>query len=199
MSNRIGIYKIISPTGRVYIGQSRTLRRRELAYKNNHHSLRSQTKLYNSIQKYGFETHTFEVIEECLIEELNCRERFWQDEFDVLNGGLNCILTSCGDKVYECSKEFREAVSKRMSGKNHPRYGKEGVFRGKHHREDSKKQIGEKQKRGKNHAAKLVLHLLTGIYYDCLKDAAEALSINYSTAKYNMSKRGNNRINLLYV
>ena len=38
-------------------------------------------------------------------------------------------------------------------------------------------------KRGKNSQAKAVLHLQTGVFFDCLKDGAECFGVNYSKAK----------------
>lgn len=55
-----GIYKITSPSGKVYIGQSVDLRRRiaeHLTYPSN-----KQPTLYRSICKYGKENHTVEII-----------------------------------------------------------------------------------------------------------------------------------------
>ena len=70
-----GIYKITSPSGKVYIGQSIDIKRRFTSYKTLNKSKR-QVKLYNSFVKYGVENHIFETIEECLVDFLNERERF---------------------------------------------------------------------------------------------------------------------------
>lgn len=75
----IGIYKIINPNGRVYIGQSINIFNRKIQYKNyigNSSSI--GPKLLNSFQKYGYNNHKFEIIEECSIELLNERETFWK-------------------------------------------------------------------------------------------------------------------------
>jgi group I intron endonuclease len=89
----IGIYKIISPTGRVYIGQSIDLEARQKIYARR--GCKNQVRLYASLVKYGFSKHIFEVVEECKVEELNVRERHWQDIYDVLSeNGLNCKLQS---------------------------------------------------------------------------------------------------------
>ena len=199
MNKICGIYKITNPSGKVYIGQSRNIKKRVRYYINKHSSTKRQIKIYASLKQYGWETHTFEIIEECSIEDLNCRERHWQDFYDVLNGGLNCVLVKCGDKVQEYPKEFGEAISKRVSGDKNPMYGKVGAMKGKNHTEETKKLIGDKQRRGLNHSSKIVLHLTTGIFYDCLKDAAEALDITYDRAKNNMRTNANNKINLVYV
>ncbi len=38
-------------------------------------------KLYNSLKKYGFENHKFEVIEECNLEQLNEKETYWKQVY----------------------------------------------------------------------------------------------------------------------
>ena len=91
-----GIYKITSPTGKVYIGQSKNIHKRWNSYKNMSKGNIRQPKLINSFKKYGVEHHVFEILEICNFEDLNCRERYWQDEFDVIGeNGLNCTLIAC--------------------------------------------------------------------------------------------------------
>ena len=92
-----GIYKITSPSGRVYIGESIDMNRRFKCYKYTFKKDKTQPKLYRSFRKYKVENHIFEIIEECEIDELKCRERYWQDFYDVINVGLNCKLTECGE------------------------------------------------------------------------------------------------------
>lgn len=107
----IGIYKITSPTGKIYVGQSVDIERRTKSYSKMR--CKEQIRLYNSIVKYGFSEHIFEVVEECIIEQLNERERYWQDFYDVLSEeGLNCTLTNTGDKSGVRSKDSLEKQSK---------------------------------------------------------------------------------------
>lgn len=72
----IGIYKITSPSNKVYIGQSINIKTRKNHYKFDQN--KSQPKIYNSLKKYGFESHIFEIIEECFLEQLNERETYWK-------------------------------------------------------------------------------------------------------------------------
>ena len=96
-----GIYKITSPTGKIYIGQSKKFEERFSDYRRGR--CPQQRKLFNSFYKYGFINHTIEIIEICEIEDLDCQERYWQDFYDVKDRevGLNCVLTACGDKKEE--------------------------------------------------------------------------------------------------
>lgn len=106
----IGIYKIVSPTGKIYIGQSIDIERRRLHYKRGCYS--TQRRIYNSITRHGFNRHTFTVVEECSLEDLNSRERYWQEYYEVLGQeGLNCKLTGIADRKGSHS----EATKKKMS------------------------------------------------------------------------------------
>lgn len=143
----IGIYKITSPTGKVYIGQSIEIEKRWMRYKNITKSVKKQPAIYNSLLKYGAENHIFEVIEECEIEQLNIRERYWQDFYEVIDKtkGLNCVLTKTGDRSGKASEE---TILKR-SGKNNGMYGIKGEdnpLYGIPRKEETKKKMSEAQK-----------------------------------------------------
>jgi hypothetical protein len=102
----MGIYKITSPTNKIYIGQSTNIENRKYYYA----SIKcdKQPKLYNSLVKYGWEQHIFEVIEECNLEQLNEREIYWGQYYDVLGeNGLNLRL---GDANGLCSEETKQKI-----------------------------------------------------------------------------------------
>lgn len=147
MNSNCGIYKITSPSGRVYIGESYSLKKRFYNYKSL--NTEKQPKLHRSFLKYGVKNHTFEIIEECEIEELKCRERYWQDFYDVLNGGLNCLLTECGELKMVLSEETKVKISEAQKGEKNHMFGKTGElnhFYGKTHTDETKKIISEKAK-----------------------------------------------------
>lgn len=56
-----GVYKITSPTGKVYIGQSKNIHKRWNSYKSMSKGNIRQPKLINSFKKYGVPHHVFEV------------------------------------------------------------------------------------------------------------------------------------------
>ena len=85
----IGIYKITNKnTGKSYIGQSNDIERRfkehQIAGK------KSRIPVDIAIQKYGKDLFTYEVVEECLIDQLNEREEYWIKFYDTFNNGYNC-------------------------------------------------------------------------------------------------------------
>jgi hypothetical protein len=116
MSKICGIYKITSPSGKIYIGQSRDVRHRMSAYRRKR--CMDQPRLYNSIVKYGWDAHNMEIIHECNESELNNLEAYYikfYDTFDTENG-LN--LTS-GGEAFRISEENRLKRSSNFKGKKH--------------------------------------------------------------------------------
>jgi group I intron endonuclease len=122
----IGIYKITSPSGKIYIGQSVNVLKRISDYKKNK-NVDQQPKLYNSFLKYGTEKHIFEKLCECEENELNDKERYYQDFYNVIKNGLNCRLTKSKDR----SGFFSEETKNKMK-LNHSRYFKGKKLSKKH-------------------------------------------------------------------
>lgn len=122
----IGIYKITSPTGRVYIGQSTNIESRLSDYRRLT-GCRKQPRLFNSLKAYGAAAHVFEVVEECCVGQLNERERYWQDALDVTGvSGLNCRLTAASDRTGRHSEASKALMRQKQAGANNPNYGKLG-------------------------------------------------------------------------
>ena len=117
----IGIYKITSPKGAIYVGKSKNIENRFKNYKyvNNDNG---QTKLYRSLKKYGVEFHQFEIIEECVEEILNERETYWIDKYKCyhhLNKKLGLNLTKGGEGGNGIlrTKQMKDNHSKKTTGK----------------------------------------------------------------------------------
>lgn len=112
------IYKITSPSNKIYIGQSTDVKKRWSDY--NSLCCKYQPRLYNSLKKHGVEKHSFEIIEECDFFLLNERERYWQEYYNVIGkNGLNCRLTKINDKSGFMSVESRIKMSVSQTGKKH--------------------------------------------------------------------------------
>lgn len=113
----IGIYKITSSNGKIYIGQSTDIEKRFKDYKKI--NCKKQTILYRSLLKYGYANHKFEVICECNLSELNDLERYYQDFFDCTGkNGMNCRLTRSNDKSGKISYHTRLKMGRKDAG-NH--------------------------------------------------------------------------------
>jgi group I intron endonuclease len=154
----IGIYKITNEINRkIYIGQSVDYEKRKVSHKTkflqyckspeNHKS--GCIFLYNSFKKYGFENFTFELIEECLIDELNNREQYWMNFYSSYEReyGYNLCKIAGSSKGTIRNESTRlknsESAKKRIGDKN-PFYGKTHSDYSKN--EMSKKRSGKKRK-----------------------------------------------------
>lgn len=107
MNYNIGIYKLTSPSGKVYIGQSTNIACRINQYKNLH--CEAQIKLYRAILKYGFYSFTVEVLW-ATNDETNVRSILDELEIDFINiynavsNGYNIKLGGYGGKCDEITK-----------------------------------------------------------------------------------------------
>ena len=59
---------------------------RKTLYKNK--QCKGQIKLYNSLVKYGWDNHIFEVIEECNLDELDIKEKEYKTKFIMKMDGM---------------------------------------------------------------------------------------------------------------
>lgn len=114
----IGIYKITSPSGKVYIGQSWNIERRWKHY--NSYDL-TQRKLKNSLNKYGVKNHVFEIIhelpEDITQEILDRYEQLYMDLYR--NAGVELMNLREGGSKGKASEETKKLMSlKRMGNKS---------------------------------------------------------------------------------
>lgn len=98
MNKITGIYKITSPSGKVYIGQSKDCKLRERFYRTL--QCNKQWKIHYSILKYGWEAHQFEVIHQCSIEELNDLEVYYIELYQCFNTEHGLNLQSGGNRPF---------------------------------------------------------------------------------------------------
>jgi len=231
----IGIYKVTSPVGRVYIGQSTDIDYRFSCYKRL--KCKPQLRIYNSFMKYGVDNHVFEIVEECSAESLNERERHWQDFYNVLGKeGLNCLLVSTESLRKVLSDEMKLKISKSLTGFRHTDESRAKISKGLTGRPVSEKtrlklyeynknkkvsletarKISEalkgrkipkdviekrrKSQSGSNSAhARIVLNTENGVFYGCIKEAAECYGINKSTLNNFLIGHRKNKTSLVYA
>lgn len=129
MEKIIGIYKITSPSGKIYIGQSRhCLYRWKYHYSKLH--CKRQRHLYNSLLKYGFDNHVFEILERCALEELDDLEIKYIKQYDSTNKIIGMNLRVGGNSA-TFSDETKELMRQNalgntnMLGKTHSKETKE--------------------------------------------------------------------------
>ena len=116
VKDRIGyIYKVTSPNGKIYVGQTINLKHRRSAYRTN--NFKKQIKLWRNCQTYNWNPlDTLEIIEECICENdktvLNEREIYWIKELRAFGPkGLNCTKGGEGHIGLHPSIETRKKMS----------------------------------------------------------------------------------------
>lgn len=80
----------------------------------------SNTKLCNSIRKYGFENFRIELIDECDVSNIYEKEKHFINKMNTFENGLNTTYGGEGCLGYKHSKEICEKISKVLKeGKSH--------------------------------------------------------------------------------
>ena len=114
----VGIYKIESPSGKIYIGQSWNIEFRFNQYKQL--KCKRQLSLYNSLIKYGFDNHVINVIHELPAdisqEVIDIYEIiYWKQYKDLNHNMLNIRQPGSRGKH---SEETKKKMSESSKGKN---------------------------------------------------------------------------------
>lgn len=145
MKQTCGIYKITSPSGKVYIGQSRHILKRFKTHLRN--SKYRGSYLYNSIAKYGFHNHIFDIIhelpEDVALDVLHDYEILYIDLYKSC--AIELLNSSVGGRGREgviVSQATREKLSRAHKGRRHTEETKLKIGqtnRGKKRSEETKK------------------------------------------------------------
>lgn len=125
MATRWTIYKIESPTGRIYIGKAKNFNNRMSKYKKGADP--KQYVIHRSIIKHGWDSHTVSKIDqfEGSDFEAGSREMFWIRsymsnvyKYPEMNG-MNLTDGGSGTKGRKCSQKTKDLMSLKMKGKKH--------------------------------------------------------------------------------
>jgi group I intron endonuclease len=199
------IYKLISPSGKIYIGQTKSdLDKRFVQHINSWKRWTTNkskkgvcTKLFYGFDSYDPESWIKEIIYETNSkEELDTKEIYFIELFDSIQNGYNITKGGNGRKVdfldedhkqnisdsrkeyfdTEEGKEWKRIASKRNLGANNPMYGKQFS-----HSEETKNKMSQNSK-GKNKGKIPWNKDKTGIYSE------ESLKKNSHSAKENHKK-----------
>ncbi len=97
----IGIYKITNLiNNKSYIGKSKNIENRFAYHKMPSCWLKEKNKpLYRAFQKYGIDSFTFDIIEECSADELNNKEIYWIGYYNSYKNGYNATIGGDGGKT----------------------------------------------------------------------------------------------------
>jgi len=138
------IYKITSPSGRVYIGKTTNFKKRKQSYEN---VREDKPLIYNSIKKYGIDHHNFEIIDEFKGDNLysDGKEMFWIRSFMC-----NCWKWASSEYKYDRGMNSTDGGGG-ILGNHAPKY----ALRGRPLSESTKKKLSEackeKYKNGYKH------------------------------------------------
>jgi group I intron endonuclease len=149
-----GIYKITSPSGKVYIGQAYDIHIRwSKDYEK--YNCKKQRKLYNSFIKYGVENHKFEVMqivnEDIEQKYLNLSEQlFAVKELEKGNELLNIRQPGSNGRH---SKETIQKLREFALGRNHTEKTKEKISNST---KGIKKSEGHSENIGKAHSKPII-------------------------------------------
>jgi group I intron endonuclease len=128
MKTKCGVYKIIGPTGKIYIGSSNNIDKRWVAHRsllnNNKHV---STYLQNSWNKYGEDNFKFKIIEETLEDNLINREQYYLDYHKSYNQkfGYNILKIAGSTRGWEHSTETKQKISQFQKGRKKSKATKE--------------------------------------------------------------------------
>jgi group I intron endonuclease len=109
------IYKITSPSNKIYIGSTNNYNKRFNSYKKLR--CKTQIKLYNSFLKHGIDSHKFEIIQECKREDRYKIEAYFGCIYNVISKvGLNLKLPK-SDFYINVSEETKKKITEVLKGR----------------------------------------------------------------------------------
>jgi group I intron endonuclease len=205
--NFSGIYMIISPTNRIYIGQSTNIRKRLLKYK--YGDIRAQHLLRKSVKKYGWKNHRVKILMKCSKEELNKYENILGLRYNVLSKyNLNLSLPGYDQAPYYIREESRKKLSNSRKGyirseksKKKQSESRKGKYTGD--KCPSSKRIGHLNpnwgRTGSKHPmSKVVICIITGKEWVNVKECALENNIPQSTLTKKLNGTTKNNTNFKY-
>lgn len=117
------VYKIVSPSGKVYIGQSVDFFARIRSYRKN--LTIGQPILYHSVQKYGWKAHDFTILRMCKHEMLTYWEGYYMELFRSRDKKYGMNVRYAGHKG-NLSEESKRKIGIKNKGINSSSYQKTG-------------------------------------------------------------------------
>lgn len=162
--------------GHMYVGQTRQTLNKRWSHHIQESKKYSERPLYRAIRKYGLDKFKIKVIDECPVNELNDKEKFWIDYYQTFTKGYNA--TSGGDHC-EILEETKQRISNTMTGvckdKNQVVKMKQTLL----NKKDSWFNVENNRKNGKKGARKVKgVNATTGEirYWNSALDAAKDLT-----------------------
>ena len=134
---KTGIYQIRNTVnGKIYVGQSVNIKERIAQHKykafdKNEPGYRSA--IHKAFRKYGVDAFEFSILEECSLEDLDNREKYWikhlssatPNGYNILPGGQNSRRESpptccvCGKQMHRQSRSMCRSCYRKSTTKNY--------------------------------------------------------------------------------
>lgn len=128
----IGIYKITNTADNTsYIGKSKDIKTRFRKHKYRlNKGIHHNQFLQRAWDKYGEKYFTFEVLEECALDELDRLETYYIYKYSAFGKGFNMSVGGDGCLGYRHTEKEREQMKMRNRGRNNP-YSRKIICDGK--------------------------------------------------------------------
>lgn len=194
---KLGIYKLHwIESGYFYIGQSIDIQNRFNRHKHLMINNKNKSGFIQSVyNKYGMPS--FEIIEECLYDDLNSREQHYLDLHFADDKCCNLNKNAVSSKGYKYPKETIERIKILRAGSQ--KKGKENQNYGRKASLESRKKMSEAQKGEKSIRARIVLDTQSGVFYNCLKDLTDLYNLNHRNMSRYLSGSRKNKTIYIYA
>jgi group I intron endonuclease len=193
----LGIYKLNwLESGYFYIGQSIDIQNRFNRHKHLMINNKNKSGFIQSVyNKYGMPS--FEILEECLYDDLNSREQHYLDLHFDDDKCCNLNKNAVSSKGHKYSKETIERMKmlragSQKKGKENPNYGRKASI-------ESRKKMSEAQKGDKSNKARIVLDTESGVFYYCLKELTDLYNLNHRNMSRYLSGARKNKTIYIYA
>lgn len=173
----VGIYLIKNlTTNECYVGKSKHIEKRWRQHFDGSYGAMHSRQFQEAIDRYGKAGFSFQVLEECDIEDLHERERYW---IDKLKPAYNTVMDG-----HPVSEETRAKISASLAGKKQP---PEVV-------EKRKASIRELRKihpqTNEGHRKKVAIQVSEIMEFDSIKALAEYMGVDASTVTKALKRNG---------
>ena len=187
---KTGIYQLINKiNNKSYVGSTIDSSERYWSHISKlSRQVHDNKSLQEDFNKYGRDCFELIMLEECLECELLEREQYWSDK---ISNKYNIRVNVKSNIGLPHSDKVKSILSEKRKGAKNPFYGKTHT---------AETNAVRSQMRGSKHKkSKLVINTLTGIFYDCAREAGEAHGIKNSTIISMLNGNNKNKTNLRYA
>lgn len=194
------IYKITSPSGRIYIGQTVNIAERKRQYRTGFS--KGQKLLHSSINKYGWDKHSFEIIHTCNESDLDFYEILFIKDFKsnkaIYHDGIGLNLSGGGAGVRGVKRPYMSERNKviKFAGEKNGMFGKKRPDLAERNR---MRKLNNEIRGKNNYQSKTVIDINTGETFVSAFEAANSTGINYSTMRYYLQNPSKSKCSLRYV